>query len=490
MYLGAELNDLMCELQGPFRVPPHGLAGVRIVLDLPRNASVSGKVVDSTGLPLRMHVMAKPVDRRLVFPAVRPLTTSTSTGEFALVGMPPGDYESRLAPLNEYNYIRPVSESRLVHLMSGQALTGLRLVYDGSTALSISGRVTDTRGTPIPFAEIRATCSDHVGRWGHSNKDGLYVIPHVPEGLCQLSAAHNEFSPAYRADVPAGSSGVHFVLEPPARIEGRVIDSRDRFPVQQFEIAAVRALDLSAVSKAGIPKYVSVTSLDGTFRLNVSAGSHVLLVKATGYETAQLETGPVEPGKSLSGIVVSLEAGTVVLHGIGTDSANRPTPGALIYIGDSVQAWPTGTPATHTELDGTFELRDLLQGTFHLTASHTDYPPAHLAVDINSEFTEVRIALGPPGGIAGTVTRAGEFIAEAPVSLVRADAAQPLASMLTDQLGQYFFESVPAGQYVIHVRYPENASGTSSQSALVEFGAVTVVDFVIESGDPALPASE
>jgi protocatechuate 3,4-dioxygenase beta subunit len=437
-----------------------------------------------------MHVMAEPVDRQLAFSAVRPLTTSTSTGEFVLAGLPPGDYEIRLAPVNQNNYVRPVAESRLIHLTSGQALTGLRLVYDESNVLSISGRITDTQGIPVPFAEIRATCPDHIGRYGHSDEDGRYVVLDVPEGLCQLSVTHDRFSPAYLADVPAGSSDVDFALEPTAAIEGRVIDIRDKLPVQQFEIAAVRAPDPSAVSRAGIPEYVSVTSPDGTFRMDVPAGSQVLLVKAIGYVSAQLETGPVAPGEALSGVLVNLQPRTVTLHGIVTDSTNKPVSGALIFVGDSIRLSPAVPPATHTGLDGTFVLTDLLQGTIHLTASHVDYPPAHVSLDIDSESAEVRMVLGPAGGIAGTVTRAGKFVAEAPVWLVLTHAVRPLASTITDQLGRFSFEHVSAGEYMIRVRDPENGTVTSSQLALVEFGAVTVVDIAIESEDPALPASE
>ena len=296
IYLRAISFDRQSRLEGPLVVPAEGLSNLRLVLNEASDAGMAGTVVDRAGNPLRAHVTARPTDMHTGEDARRVEKTGVD-GQFLFTGIPPGEYDLYLRPSG--NALTEGTVAATIHLAAGEMRSGLRLVYDDSAVLKISGHVVDGEGRPIKDASIYAS-GDCPGGGAFTDRDGAYTVLNVCEGENLVKAWHPQYGTQFIEAVGAGSENIDFVLVRRGHVIGQVIDAATGAPVTDYRI--------TREARSSIPRFQPVSDPSGQFALEVDGGRIYLMVRAPGYADQQLQIEPpMEPGEDRDGIVIELQ---------------------------------------------------------------------------------------------------------------------------------------------------------------------------------------
>ena len=135
--------------------------------------------------------------------------------------------------------------------------------------------------------------------------------------------------------------------------------------------------------------------------------------------------------------------------------------------------------------DGSFSLRDVAEGAYHLVAGHPGYVGTTVALTVaRGEVTALEVGLRGTGHIYGAVSSPdGAWLAS--VTLTLADpSGTPVATTATDGAGAYRFGDVPEGCYTLRV-------GHSSHVPLVvqvTAGQATPADLVSDEVPNPVPS--
>lgn len=219
-----------------------------------------------------------------------------------------------------------------------------------STEFTVSGRITDERGAPVPGAKV-TTSSTHFNHVA-SDADGHYAMRGL-DPLAQelpLRVEHDRFVPA-SAEVRATGSGTtthDFVLQRGARVEGIVLGPDGR-PLCEAAlwIGFNRYID-------GVPKATSRD--DGSFTFaHVAPGDHTLGGEAAGLPAANARLVVPPETERVEGVELRFATGRF-LAGIVTDAAGAPVAGASVNAsrdGSIFDRYST------TDADGRFRLQSL-----------------------------------------------------------------------------------------------------------------------------------
>lgn len=298
--LNAVTSSMISETYGPTAVPDQGISDVKLELKLDRSGVVSGTLVDRRGIGLSARLMA--VCEGMAFPAMPAMGQSDQDGRFVLTGLVPGGHRVLATPGGGAQ-----KEVGSLRLEAGEVLRDVRLVYDSSGLLEISGAVADSAGNPLR-ATVRVTGGAAGGSaqssFAHTRADGSYTVKGLEPGEYHMSVSARGFAPQERGGVASGSPNVDFALEPLIRISGVVVDDQGD-AIESYEIrpelkTAGPLPGTSTVSNEAR----TVSSGDGRFVLELLPGLYNLRVVADGYQPANLSTGFVEGGAELEGLVV------------------------------------------------------------------------------------------------------------------------------------------------------------------------------------------
>lgn len=269
--LSAVTPDALSNNVGPVEVPR---ADITLVLELPRTGVIAGQVVDSGGRPLRASLLV--ISDALEFPAMPAVGNSDANGRFVLTGLVPGSHRVLATPGGGEQ-----RELSAFTIQSGQAIRGMRLVYD-EDVFDISGRVTDTQGSPVN-ASLRLFTPKHPGGFARTRFDGSYTFTGLTAGLYTVEASAPGFINQSQDGIAAGSSGVDFVLNPLGRIIGTVVDEAGR-PVTRFEVVAtMRSGSASILPTPDDGRPRSFNDPEGRFVIETEPGLYVLEISADGF---------------------------------------------------------------------------------------------------------------------------------------------------------------------------------------------------------------
>jgi protocatechuate 3,4-dioxygenase beta subunit len=293
-------------------------------------------------------------------------------------------------------------------------------------AATVAGRVVDSRGRPVPEAEVRTSFRARLPNMGFfgrvmADERGAFVLSGVPPGLVALEAAAAGYqpSPPVTLELEPGErrEGVEVVLELGAVVTGRVL-SPDGFPLEGAQVAATWD-DLQSFS----PGRPAVTGPDGRFTLDTLAPGRVVLeASREGYGRGRTELELELGGASVE---IELERGATVsgrlLEAEGAPAGNRTLqllPGGVAF--DS-RARAKATTAS----DGTFIFHGVAAGEYRLALTDGYRPvwsapdPIAVQAGLPREGIEVRLPrlaaisgrlLGlAPDQLSGVVVGAAKF---------------------------------------------------------------------------------
>lgn len=343
--------------------------GVDLTLDLA--GSVSGVVVEEDGAPVpNVHVRLSLLEGRDYGFATTAADGSWKAG--ALSGG--GEYAVEVKPSARSGVSLPPSEGGLfpnVFVKDGTShVTGVRLVVKLGKQ-SISGRVVDGEGKPVPDAVVRATESE-LGRYyfpfwadlpsATTDADGEFTVAGLLPGFYTLQARATDGAVGFEEAVAAGDRGVTIALAANGVIRGSLAGFTGRVRVSAQAMTA-RDGNYAVYDAKVTGSAFELTGLPpGRYSVSARSGAE-----------ADVENVRLEPGET---VTVSLESrGTGTLDVTLTDlRTGRPVERGMCMHQPSPEDEMAFGPAAATRpiASGRVTL-EVAAGRGRLLCSSTDF---------------------------------------------------------------------------------------------------------------------
>lgn len=346
-------------------------------------------------------------------------------------------------------------------------------------ACGLHGSVRDPEGKPLPGARVLLrparrpgreaptgddpgpAASDPTARTVESGAAGRFAVPESPAAEVDVLVEKTGYAPARRRGVRLGSCAASFdlgavVLQPGARLAGRVVDPRgkgvagagiflvERLPSRRSWEREMKRLEPDAAS-----------GRDGGFSVDdLARGVPLhLLVRAEGYLPAAVR-GVRPPGRGP--LLVRLDP-AAVLRGRVLDEAGEPVVAARVgltwqeILADDPRGRPVGEPIERAAVsgpDGRFEIAEAPAGTVSLTVNAQGFIPVEDFETVVPAPQELTLRLRRGARLEGRVTTT----AAAPVAGARVNAGA--GSALTDAEGAYAVDGIAPGPQEVQILHP------------------------------------
>lgn len=287
-------------------------------LALSSAATISGRVVSAEGAPVPGAV----VNYSHTVTGDQGRSVTDADGRFVCTQMTGGgEYLPKVFPsqVSRTPYAPAGAPFAPVKLADGSAqVEGITLAVKYER-LSISGRVVDPSGAPIPDARVRAQAmaGNEPPRFNQfselpsalTDAQGAFSIEPLTSGTWALQARAGEGAEAIAPAVTAGSKDVIITVHPPGIIEGTLVGYENP-PV-------VYAADVNA--QGFVPGLVE----GSTFRLSLHAGSYLV----TAMNAKEGDAKRLEVKEGVTQKVTMTSHGHGILSGLVVEHGNRaPVP--------------------------------------------------------------------------------------------------------------------------------------------------------------------
>lgn len=421
--------------------------------------------------------------------SVRPRAETDFEGRFEFKGLSPGDYD---LTISKPGFTRSVSSA----VKAGDGATPLEVVL--SPGASIAGRLTQPNGQPVTGYSITARPSTPVSSPGirlvtaavGTDPEGGFVLDGLAPGTAYdltLQGMGQFRGEPNKRGIVAPAADVEIEVAARGRIAGRVLDAASGAPVTEFEAsyAPARAGGMQIVIRGSTfnnDRRTPFSSPDGAFAFeDVPPGNWDVTVWARTYQEARTggiavaagETKNVEVkaarGLAIRGRVVDAKGGRGVQDASVT-ARDGGGGGAFVFDGGALSGG-----GILTDADGRFEIADQAPGSYQLTARHPLFSEGTARVTLEDKDGAVEISVVSGGVIGGIVLSSqGGPLAGAEVSLQNSGEGSGMRALdgqtsLSDGLGRFRFEHLPAGRYRV--------------GATLRTEASAIVDVPLNAGD-------
>ncbi len=440
--------------------------------------SITGTVVDSGGAALgaitvQVEEALRSVRGSRFTGADDPLTsvTSAADGTFRITHLHAGPV--RLWAGGE-GWSWATSDE--LELRPGENLQGITLVV---TPLepedSIELVVVDPEGNPVPRADLHyryqtggrsgsgTTRTDEQGRYR------AFLALRIPHSF-RASDPDKRFRPAIAHDVLPGKHDLVLKLGPRKVMALDVRDEQNR-AVETFRVSL-----RDSSGKLSELENLRAEPENAPAELLVPPVPFDVTVEADGFALAK--SGPYEPDQTPASLKVELRAlprvrGTVTVEGRPEEGADvalyrgRRSGESLNINGFACRSQRGSEARTTSDEDGRFALTVREAGPYFLRADFPDHAPAELGpldIDPNVGMEGLELALAPGGAIRGKVlVPSGNPRADLIVGISRGDGHG--VTQRTDAQGEFFFDQLTPGQWLVEWRDAEILPHTTSSSS-------------------------
>ncbi|MEM8884635.1 MAG: sigma-70 family RNA polymerase sigma factor [Planctomycetota bacterium] len=276
---------------------------------------------------------------------------------------------------------------------------------------------------------------------------GHASFPSAPEGTAMVMS----LSGAVGRVRPQESRSLDLAGEPGVSVRGRVVDEGGRAIADARIEASRRGGGLVALP-------VARSDAEGRFLVrHLSAVHWYLTARAPGYRAAPLQHVNAPRGDELQMTLrLGDAAGEALL--VVRDTAGRPVPSAVVFMGDPMSVDANGRPPIRSEpgADGTARLVGIEPGERVWMARAPGYRPQHGTLTISAGArTEQAITLERSAVVTGRVRwENGDPVANGSVR-ERANARPKLlhARVLTDADGRFRIDEIAAEEFTLEVRH-------------------------------------
>jgi len=440
-----------------------------------------GRVIDAAGAPVagaHVTLLGTPAGEQAIDRSVTEWTTDRD-GRFTFHAADDAVLEAEHA-----------GARGRARLDGGVAISKQLVIELGSLAArdqSITGRVVDGSGAPLPDVLVRAlpardpASADDGSRapaFATSGADGAFALTGLDRGRYDLAAEDDERAPASAAAIAAGSRNVTLTLVDGEALAGAVA-TRDGAPVPAFTLLVYR--------KRGAERALvvarSIAEPGGRFAVRVAPGDYQLIAAATGWAPSP----PTEATAGRASITLTVSAGATVRGTVVSRADGKPLPRARVMreaIGGGASAQPANA-GTVTREDGTFELTGIPPGPVSLTIGAGDFHPrieAGLTATDGATLGPLTIALAP---LAPGETPTLELVG---IGCQLAPDGDALRVVRVIAGGGAEAAGIVAGDHVIAVDgTPVTDLGIDGSIARIRGNPGTTVAIVIVRGDRTVP---
>jgi uncharacterized GH25 family protein len=326
-----------------------------------------------------------------------------------------------------------------------------RLVVDVQRAVTVSGRVVNSDGSPArPPMMITVRRGDHEEvPWDAAMRavmadDGTFTLTGVPAGPLPLAAAAlGGGSPTFgpTAEINAPASDVELVGPRLLRVAGQVIDRSTSQPVRDFSVSLRRLRGMGSSSGNHQPFHTE----DGQFVLDriPFGAAFELFVTAPGYAPAtvgnlNLETPDAQP------VTVKMDPGATLR--VRVSSAGKGVEGARVTVqGDAGEMFRRPSMSTTGE-DGVLVIESLSTGNYALLVSKKGYVVGRKSVELpEAKEASVDVELEAGKELRGVVVdESGRPIVQARVEpeARRLSGGPPASVAFSDAEGAFVMEGL------------------------------------------------
>lgn len=369
-------------------------------------------------------------------------TTTNASGFYQFIGLNSGNYTVRVEATNYQ------TATVGVRVINNQTVTAnLALV---NAFGSLQGTVTDTGNAPIANATIEVFSGNVLVASTISAANGSYSITGLSPGSYIVGAVASGFSAQQIGAIIQQNvtTTVDFSLENnPGSIDGTVTDATTTDPIENALVQVFRNNTIVAST---------TTDASGNYTISdLSPGSYVLSVSATGYENQ--EVGVIVQSAFAETVDFALSSNVGTISGQVTEAiSSSPIAGAMIEITqDNILVL-----SLLTDQNGNYVAQDLAPGDYLIQVVAADFQSTlGSATVVTNQTTTVNFALlSAPGSVAGQITDAtsGDPLVGAVVQLSL--GGELLATAVTDSNGNYLIENIAPGSYGIRANFANYGS--------------------------------
>jgi hypothetical protein len=379
-----------------------------------------------------------------------------ASGEALFGGLAAGTYSYRVEAPG-----RPelVSASPIVLAEGERKNLMLRL---GGLNLSISGRVLNQFGRPVPGIEISAVRwmmneplvrHAQTGQTTRTLQDGSYVIQGLDEGDYLLRTTATAIYPSIRLAVRAGLDSVDLRLVESLRVHGTVANT------------SAELLHRVRVTPTGQADRQAYSDTQGSYEvyLTLKPGQEVysLAFYLEGYEEELLSLDASQlagtPALRLDAELRALRD-TAIVSGVVKTRRGEPISGVPIFLRSASLRTDYRSAS---DGNGNFRIPDVKIGSdYRLTllprSTYRDYLQEPIAVTGSGAYFDVVLDPLVSGRVSGRmIDGAGNPIPNFRLWLVNADAQLNSVPVSSDDSGYFLVEDAPEGVLLFHTRsYP------------------------------------
>lgn len=449
---------------------------------------ISGTVRDPEGTPVAsVRVAVYPKGQNVY----ADYTYTDSNGRFFTHDLPAGDYDVQLRPAANsglatqwFDGARVRGDAKPVTVSTGLTDVTAELAR-GAT---ISGRVTDAQGDPVPGVQVSAEMRDEY-RYAQTDSNGDYRIQGLASGKFRVQfdayATDNFLSewydnaagPDVATPVPVtpGSSvtGVDAVLAEGGTVSGTVTNP-DGSPATYAYIQLYAGDEVAVQGYADQLGRYSVTKVrTATYTVATSGGQGLQTWAPSATTISEATPFQVTGGSTVTGKDIRIQrggsiSGTVTAEGV-------PNPAGQLVLTRVVNGQDEGSRFGAYWSNGAFKINSVAPGTYRLHAipegtawaqqwyDGADSPVESdlISVGENQDVSGISFSLKRSGTVSGVVSNSNGVSVPARVGIYRPGSEDYERAVITDDAGHYAVVGLPPGAY--QVRFKPLTDGYATQ---------------------------
>lgn len=437
-------------------VPEAPGAHVRVRVELPRGAPVSGVVVDPQGHPVAgAQVVARDTSQALSLAGDGDAATSDKRGRFQLTAVAAGTYHFEA---HHPHHAPGSSDPRTVD--GSTPTTGVRIVLGAGG--TVAGKVVDQSGAPVAWATVRVGIGatgfgggDAFTRQVTADEQGHFEMKGLPRrALLALAMSDAASSPSVKVDLESTEARRDLVLrlELGGRIEGTVVDDAGT-PVPEVSVTARPDVFAGQVAEDYSLRGAAVRGTDGgghfAFR-GLPPGTYRLYAGRGESEAAPFRRRGVQAATGDLHVKVVLEKPGSLRGRVALDDGSVPAA-FTVSVG-----FPPGVPVVQSSA---FTVPSVPPGTYDVTFRGPEFAQKvvrDVAVAAGQAVDMGTVTVQRGRSVSGRVLRAdGSPVAGAHVVLGRQllgdgkSLSSSLATTFGDSMGLRQTESDESGRYTL-----------------------------------------
>lgn len=432
-------------------VVEEGRTSSGVEIELTRGVRLSGRITGSDHTPLpKVYVSivrTEDTSRDAGSSAV-----ADDAGEFVFDGLAPGEKTLTFATSG---YLRTRKTIDLADVDP-------HVQVEMDRGREVQGRVVDDSGNPIPAASVSASSgSASSGSNGTTDVAGSFKLESMAPGNYSVIATKQGYVPSRLTGVEgATAQNLTLVLKRGGTVTGRCTGMTESDAEHAYVSlrGAEGAFLGSAVDASG--NFIVSGVPDGTFTISASAGS-----------------GPVRQTSPKSVTVVSGTSSPVELEfRLGASLQGRITRSGKALERATVNACCIGMVSGNavTGADGTYEIRDLLPGSYQVMVNADGSSTRGVSVTVNASGATYDLDLTDATIRGRVIDTNGQPVADATISLSRGAGTRQLSS---DSDGRFLAEHVADGNYRLGAQ--RSHYGSVAKDVSVDNGSAVDVELIL-----------